>query len=93
MPHVQRVWGENLQVCGAKKVWRQLVQEGHSVPRCAVERLMRREGLRGVMSGKVLRTTVSDAKAPCPLDHVTRVFKAERPSQLWVSDFAYVSTC
>ena len=32
------------------------------------------------------------ANAPCPLDRVNRQFKAERPNQLWVSDFTYVST-
>lgn len=49
---------------------------------------MRRLGLRGVMRGKVVRTTVSDSKAPCPLDRVNRQFRAERPNQLWVSDFS-----
>ena len=44
------------------------------------------------MRGKVVRTTISDAKAPCPLDRVNRQFRAERPNQLWVSDFTYVST-
>jgi putative transposase len=29
---------------------------------------------------------------PCPLDRVHRQFKADRPNQLWVSDFTYVST-
>ena len=53
---------------------------------------MRKLGLRGVMHGKVVRTTVGDAKAPCPLDRVNRQFRAERPNQLWVSDFTYVST-
>jgi transposase InsO family protein len=41
---------------------------------------------------KVVSATVADAKAPCPLDHVNRQFKAQRPKQLWVSDFTYVST-
>jgi putative transposase len=31
-------------------------------------------------------------QAPCPLDRVNRQFQAERPNQLWVSDFTYVST-
>lgn len=39
-----------------------------------------------------MRTTVADPKAPCPLDRVNRQFRAERPNQLWVSDFTYVST-
>jgi putative transposase len=91
-PHIERVWQANLQVYGADKVWKQLDREGIPVARCTVERLMRLQGLRGVMRGKVVRTTLRDAKVPCPLDRVNRVFKAQRPNQLWVSDFTYVST-
>jgi transposase InsO family protein len=91
-PKIERVWRANMQVYGADKVWRQLAREGTTVARCTVERLMRRQGLRGVMRGKVVRTTISDSKAPCPLDKVDRQFRAERPNQLWVSDFTYVST-
>ena len=89
---IKRVWHANMQVYGADKVWRQLSREGMTVARCTVERLMRRQGLRGVMRGKVIRTTISDSKAPCPLDKVNRQFRAERPNQLWISDFTYVST-
>ena len=92
VPQIERVWQANMQVYGADKVWRQLGREGTEVARCTVERLMRRQGLRGVMRGKVVRTTIRDNNAPCPLDHVHRRFRAERPNQLWVSDFTYVST-
>ena len=92
IPAIQRVWQANMQVYGAVKVWRQLAREGTSVARCTVERLMRRLGLGGVMRGKVVRTTLSDSRALCPLDRVNRQFRAERPNQLWVSDFTYVST-
>ena len=86
------MWLANMQVYGAEKVWRQLGREGTAAARCTVERLMKRLGLRGVMRGKVVRTAISDRKAPCPLDKVNRQFKADRPNQLWVSDFTYVST-
>ena len=69
-----------MQVYGADKVWRQLAREGATVARCTVERLMRRLGLRGVMRGKVVRTTVGDARAPCAVDRVNRQFRAERPN-------------
>ena len=91
-PEIQRVWESNLRVYGADKVWKQLRREHFAVARCTVERLMRRAGLRGVIRGKSVRTTVPDAKAACPLDRVNRQFRAERPNQLWVSDFTYVST-
>ena len=86
-PQIERVWQANMQVYGADKVWRQLAREGTVVARCTVERLMRRLGLRGVMRGKVVRTTISGNLAACPLDKVNRQFRAERPNQLWVSDF------
>jgi transposase InsO family protein len=89
---IQRVWQVNMRVYGADKVWRQLTREGLTVARCTVERLMRHAGLAGARRGKMVRTTQSDTKAPCSRDHVNRQFKAERPNQLWVSDFTYVST-
>ena len=92
LSEIERVWTGNLRVYGADKVWKQLRRENFAVARCTVERLMRRQGRRGVIRGKHVRTTVPDAKAPCPLDRVNRAFRAERPNQLWVSDFTYVST-
>ena len=92
LPQIERVWQANMRVYGADKVWKQMNREGVEIARCTVERLMKRLGLQGVRRGKVVRTTISDMKAPCPLDRVNRVFKAERPNQLWVSDFTYVST-
>ena len=90
--HIERVWQANMRVYGADKVCKQMNREGIVVARCTVERLMRRLGLQGVRRGKVVRTTISDGRAPCPLDRVNRVFRADRPNQLWVSDFTYVST-
>ena len=92
IPAIQRVWHTNQQVYGADKVWRQLRRDKISVARCTVERLMRRLGLRGVVRGKVVRTTLGDLNAPCPQDRVNRQLKADQPNQLWVSDFTYVST-
>ena len=91
-PEIKRVWQSNMQVYGADKVWRQLNREGHHVARCTVERLMKHMGLQGVRRGKTVCTTIADTAAPCPLDRINRQFKANRPNQLWVSDFTYVST-
>jgi len=89
---VRRVWDENMQVYGVRKVWKQLRREGWPVARCTVARLMKRLGLTGVVRGKIMKTTHSDKAQPCPLDRVNRQFRADRPNALWVSDFTYVST-
>jgi putative transposase len=91
-PEIARVFTENFEVYGARKVWRQLNREGVAVARCTVERLMQDMGLQGVVRGKPVRTTVSDKATPCPLDHVNRQFHAPMPNVLWLSDFTYVST-
>ena len=91
-PEIERVFAENFDVYGARKVWRQMLREGFGVARCTVERLMAELGLYGVIRGKPIRTTVQDRAAPCPRDHVNRVFHAPAPNRLWLSDFTYVST-
>jgi transposase InsO family protein len=91
-PEIERVFVENFEVYGVRKVWRQLNRENIPVARCTVERLMADLGLQGVIRGKPIRTTVQDKAAPCPLDHVNRVFHAPAPNMLWLSDFTYVST-
>ncbi len=89
---IARVFAENFEVYGARKVWRQLKRESRDVARCTVERLMRGMGLRGVIRGKHVKTTFSDKTSACPLDHVNRQFHAPAPNRLWLSDFTYVAS-
>jgi transposase InsO family protein len=91
-PEIQRIYDENFQVYGVRKVWRQMLREGFDVARCTVARLMKAMGLKGVIRGKPHRTTIPDKAAPCPLDRVNRHFKAPAPNTLWVADFTYVKT-
>jgi transposase InsO family protein len=89
---IRRVYDTNYRVYGARRVWRQLAREGHTVARCTVERLMADMGLAGVRRGHRHRTTIADENAARPPDLVERRFTAERPNQLWVADITYVST-
>ncbi|EFX9927886.1 IS3 family transposase, partial [Shigella sonnei] len=83
---ILRVYDENHQVYGERKVWRQLLREGIRVARCTVARLMAVMGFAGVLRGKKVRTTVAAG------GRVNRQFVAVRPDQLWGADFIYVST-
>lgn len=89
---IQRVRGQNFDVYGPRKVWRQLKREQIPVARCTVERLMRELGLQGVVRGRKFKTTVGDDSVARPADLVERDFTATRPNQLWVADLTYVAT-
>ena len=90
---IQRIWRENDQAYGSRKVWKQMGREGLREARCRVRRLMRDLGLVGVVRGRAWTTTTqADTTAARPADLVDRHFVATRPNQLWVSDFTYVAT-
>ena len=88
---IQRVWDDNFCVYGVRKVWQQLKREGHVVARSTVARLMRELGLRGVVRGRRVKTTVPDDLLDRPLDRVNRQFNVSRPNALWVADLTYAA--
>lgn len=96
---IRRSWAASQRLYGARKVWRELLRTppdklgiDGKVARCTVERLMRKEGLAGVVRGRRVRTTVPADVADRPLDRVKREFSAPAPNRLWVADFTYVAT-
>ncbi|HRK42729.1 MAG TPA: IS3 family transposase [Gemmobacter sp.] len=89
---IDAAWQDNRKLYGARKIWHVLRREGEDVARCTVERLMRVLGIKGVLRGKKIVTTNPDTSQPCPNDKVNRLFVADRPNKLWVSDFTYVQT-
>lgn len=89
---IDAAWKDNRKLYGARKIWHVLLRDNQDVARCTVERLMRHLGLKGVLRGKKVITTNPDTSQPCPEDKVNRLFMADRPNKLWVSDFTYVQT-
>lgn len=87
---ITRVYKDNGEVYGARKVWLQLRREHISGARCTLERLMRAAGLRRVRRGRRTRTTIPAERAGWPPDLVNRDFHAEAPNRLWVVDITYV---
>jgi putative transposase len=89
---ILRVYNANLQVYGARKIWRQLRREGHVLARCTVERLMRDLGIAGVVRGRRMVTTIADPARPIPEDLLKRDFTAPAPNVRWVADLTEVAT-
>jgi len=91
-PEIRRVWEENFQVYGARKVWLQLNRDAIEVARCTVKRLMKLAEIQGVRRGKKTFTTMTDEASVRPRDAVNRDFTVDRPNALWVADLTYVAT-
>ncbi|GAA3529905.1 hypothetical protein GCM10022419_006070 [Nonomuraea rosea] len=89
--HVVRIHADNYGVYGARKIWQQLLREGHQVARCTVERRMRALGLQGARRGTRVRTTVADPSHERAPDRLRRDFTATRPNAAWVADFTHVA--
>jgi putative transposase len=92
IPLLVSIWEANFRVYGVRKLWKAARRAGHDVGRDQVARLMGRAGIEGLRRGKKHKTTKSDPAAERHPDLVKRVFSAERPNALWVSDLTYVAT-
>jgi putative transposase len=95
-PVLRALWEDNYRVYGAHKLWKAAHRAGHDVAkdvgRDQVARLMRAEGIAGVVRTRRVRTTRPDEGAPRHPDLVKRDFTATGPNQLWVTDLTYVAT-
>jgi transposase InsO family protein len=89
---IHQVYTANYRVYGARKIWRELNRQGHTVARCTVERLMRELGIAGAVRGKPVITTIPDEAATRAPDRVDRKFVADAPNRCWVADFTHVAT-
>jgi transposase InsO family protein len=78
---------------GRRKMTAYLRRQGYTAAACTIDRLMRDEGLSGVVRGRRHRTTIAGGKdarrAPDLLD---RDFSATAPNRKWVTDFTYCRT-
>ncbi|MGW4985223.1 IS3 family transposase [Streptomyces mirabilis] len=89
---IQDVYTSNYRVYGARKIWRELNQQGHAVARCTVERLMRELGIQGAVRGKRVITTIPGGQVQRAPDLVDRDLVAFAPNRCWVADFTHVKT-
>jgi putative transposase len=93
LAEITRMRAEYEEVYGARKTWLELNRRGFPVARCTVERVMRRNGMRGARRGKRIRTTIP-GKGPGherAADLLKRDFTAPAPNRRWVADFTHVA--
>lgn len=78
---------------GSPRMHRELVERGVACCENTVAKLMRRERItaRTRRRFKVI-TTDSNHSSPIAENHLNRQFVAEKPNQVWLTDFTYIAT-
>ena len=91
-PRLLELWESNYSVYGVRKLWKAAQRAGINIGRDQVARLMKALGIEGVRRDKRVKTTKPDPRMPRHPDLVNRVFRADAPNQLWVTDLTFVPT-
>ena len=89
---IRQLHKDNYYAYGYRRMWKALKRAGETAtPRCAVERIMRVNGIQGAKRrGRPWRTTTPDPAAQRRPDLVNRDFTAEALDELWVGDITYL---
>ncbi|MBB6464144.1 transposase InsO family protein [Flammeovirga kamogawensis] len=90
---IKAVYKESKGRFGSPKVTKILNNNGFHVSRPKVARMMKREGLRSIISRKFkVQTTLSDHDFRISPNLLDRNFNPHLPSKAWVSDITYLWT-
>jgi putative transposase len=78
---------------GRRKMTAWLARYGFAgISKHTVNRLMRDEGMNGLVRGRKVRTTVAGKDGRRAADLLNRQFRTGAPNRAWVTDFTYVAT-
>lgn len=78
---------------GRRKMTGWLARNGFAgISKHTVDRLMRQEGLRGLVRGRKVRTTIPGQDGRRAGDLLDRQFRTSAPNRAWVTDFTFVPT-
>ena len=89
---IKRVHAESKGVYGSPRIKDELADEGISVGRHKVAKLMRVERLRGIPKRNFRITTRPDNRHRIEKNKLKQDFSAEKPNEKWVADMTSVST-
>lgn len=90
---VRRSFVSSDRTYGARRVWRDVLEEGFSCGLHRIERLMRQQALRARPRRRRLPSDTGGRQAGAVAPNaLNRQFEAPAPNQKWVADFTYIWT-
>ena len=85
-------FGDSDEVAGSPKILMDLREDGETISRKTVAKVMRKLGLRGVCPKRWQTTTITDSSDTYPADVVQRRWDTGALNQVWVGDISYLRT-
>ena len=92
LQHIRRIHLESKGVYGARKVHRQLLDEGELCGRHKVARLMRKDGLKGCPKRRFRHIPGASPSQPVAANLLKQNFYASRANERWVADITLIAT-
>jgi len=89
---IYQIFIDSRKTYGSRRVHEQLKQDGVSVSRSTVERIMREKHLAPKRTRANKSTTDSKHKMPVSDNVLNRNFQTSKPNEVWVSDITYIDT-
>lgn len=89
---IKALFDDEKSRAGAKRITKRLRQEGTSVSRHRVARIMRLHKWRAKAARRFKATTNSNHKLPVAPNLLQQNFSASKPNEKWVSDMTYIWT-
>ncbi len=90
---IDRIYNDSKKRYGSPRIASELREQGLSVSRPRVARLMRKANLKSIIRKKYrVQTTDSNHAYAIAENHLNRDFSAQVTGQKWVSDLTYVRT-
>jgi putative transposase len=84
--------GDSDEVSGAPKILADLRDDGETISRKTVAKVMRRLGLKGICPKRWRTTTIINHADAYPVDAVKREWDTGELNQVWVGDITYLRT-
>lgn len=89
IPEIRRIHKDSRKTYGAPRVQAMLARKGIHVSRKRVARLMRAEGISGLVRRRKGKTTIRVPGVATAPDLVRREWNPTEPNRLWVADITY----
>ncbi len=89
---IQNIYEESRQTYGSPRIKKAFVASGIQCSKKHIERLMKKNGIKGVQKSRFKVTTDSKHDYPVAPNLLNREFTVEKINTCWVSDITYIRT-